>query len=136
MLALNYIILLYIVFLAILAYPVYSIVVEKCDPETWVLPYKMTVPFDSKSVLGWFLLWFIQCMMSTSYALCVLSTTSYFVCCCIYISTISKHFELLFKSIENDVDQMNNKNTFSPELSQNAQANLHQAIEVHVKIYE
>lgn len=106
------------------------------DPSALPLPYYMIVPFDTTTIWGWYLLWFIQCMMSSTYAVCVLSTTSYFICNCIYIGTICEHFDLLFASLEKDVEQIRNRNSNFIRLRDKALKCLHQAIEIHVKVYE
>lgn len=134
--AFTYIILLLIVFMALFIFSVYFILFDNFNPSELPLPYYMVIPFDTHTIFGWYLLWFIQCMMSTSYTVSVLSTTSYFVCSCLYIGTICNHFELLFESLGKNVEQIQERNTKYVELRLQAQTSLHQAVEIHVKIYE
>lgn len=137
MLAFDYMILIGILFTAYFIYSIYFILLGKFDPSALLLPYYMIVPFDTRTIYGWYLLWLIQCMMSASYAVCVLSTTMYFVSCCLYICTICQHFKLLFDSLELYVQQLQDeKCALNSNLRQEAQRCLHQAVEIHVKVYE
>lgn len=136
LLSISYIIMLLFVFMALFILSIYFIFMGTFNPSALLLPYYMSVPFDTKTISGWYLLWFIQCMMSSTYAVCVLSTTSYFVCTCIYICTICEHFDLLFASLERDIEQIQDQNSNFIGLRHKALKCLHHAIEIHVKVYE
>lgn len=126
------------VLLAKFAYSIYFMFMGSFDPSTLPLPYYMVVPFDDTTIWGWYLLWFIQCVMSFNYSMGVISTTSYFLCCCIYIDTMQKHIALLFATLKDNVDQIKNlkRQTAYRKLRQDIQGYLHQAIDLHVHILE
>ncbi|XP_055304812.1 odorant receptor 67a-like [Sitodiplosis mosellana] len=117
---------------------IYFVFLANSDPTSIALPYYMVVPFDTTTLCGWYLLWFIQCVMSFNYSMGVISTTSFFLCCCIYIDSIRKHMELIFASLKQNIDQIRQvkKRTAYHKLRRDIQENLHQAIDLHVKVID
>lgn len=102
------------------------------------MPFYMVVPFNTLSKLGWLLFWFIQFNMCFSYAICMVSMTSYFVGCCVYMDSICRHFELLIHLADENI-QLNQKEKNSikiNETDQKVQELLAQAIEMHYKLVE
>lgn len=115
---------------------IYFLSTGNFDASKFPLSYYMDVPFDTTTIWGWYLLWFIQCAMSFNYGMGMTSTTSYFLCCCLYIDTIRKHINFLFATLKDNFNQIQNVNNQKNyhKLCQNIQANLHEAIDLHVKI--
>lgn len=76
--------------------------------------------------------------MATLYAAIMVSTSSYFVCSCLYIDTICDHFEILIHSIENDVEESlkENKPPLSRKIGQRVKNIVIEAINIHVKALE
>lgn len=93
------------VFVAAFFYPIYCIYAGKLDTSKWPLPFNMVVPFDTTTIQGWYLMWFIQINSAITYCLSVISTTSYFVACCLYIVATCDHFNFLIRSIEANIKE-------------------------------
>lgn len=135
-LAFNYIFLLSLVFMGLFVYSIYLVLVGRFDSSALIMPYNMVVPFDTETIWGWYLLWVIQIMNAFSYSTCVLTITSYFVCTCIYIDSICKHFELILDLLERNIEQIQDIDSTCISPQQRAQKSLNQAVQIHVKIYE
>lgn len=108
--------------IASLFFSIYCIYIGNLDTSTWVLAFNICLPFNTLNLFGWYLKWIINLAMSISYALSLTSITSYFVCCCIYIHAICKHFNLL--------------NNLIGRNDESIQKNYQQAIDVHVTVFE
>lgn len=96
-------------FVSALFYSFYCIYCGQYDTSQWILPFVMYVPFDTTTFPAWYFLWFIQLNMSTAYIWVMLSITSYFISCCTYMYAICDHFDLLLKSLKQDVDGDENR---------------------------
>lgn len=103
-------------------YSVYCICVGNRDTSTWILAFNIVVPFNSQSIFGWYFKWFINLAMSISYALLLTSITSYFVCCCLYIHAICRHFHLIKNLIANN--------------DKSIHKHIKQAVDIHVNVNE
>lgn len=125
--------------MAALLYSFYWIYVGQYDPTKWPLPLSLSVPFDSTTFLGWYLLWFIQFNTSSAYVLTMVTITSYFVSCSVYVCAICEHFNLLTESLKKDVDQKLDplKKTFNNKdnpLEYNIK--IKSSVDIHNKLYE
>lgn len=99
---------------AALLYSLYCIIVGNFDTSTWELPFTLWVPFDTTTVHGWYLLWFIQFSMGMSYSSSQTTITSYFVCCSYYIGAICGHFNSLMNQVNKEVESnLMEKNTIA-----------------------
>lgn len=125
-------------FVASLFYSFYCVWCGNYDTSTWPLPFNILVPFDTTSLWGWYLLWFVQFSMGLSYTGCLTAITSYFMSCCLYICAICDHFDFLCDSIMNDVD----RNRIEKDQQkyrvrhQQIEEKIGRMIKVHDKIYE
>lgn len=121
-----------------LLYSVYCICHGNFDTSTWPLIFNMVVPFDTSTIWGWYLLWFLQFNIGLSYALCVVSVASYFMSCCFYITSICDDFKFLMRSINTNIKlNQNEKNPREHEKnSRKIQNQMHKLVELHVKMYE
>lgn len=79
------------------------------DMSAYILPFQMVLPFDTLSIDGWCLEWFIQLNVGLSYALCMIIATNHFIFYCYNIVAICIHFQLLMDSIRDDVEQIQSK---------------------------
>lgn len=113
--------------MASLCYSFYCIFVGNRDTSTFVLAFNIVVPFDTRHLFGWYVQWLIQLSMSISYVLSVVSVTSYFVCCCLYVQAICDHFNLLINSIDQNGE---------PYDERIQKTEMIEAIEIHVKVFE
>lgn len=124
-------------FVAAFLYPIYCMLNGRMDTSKWILPFVISVPFDTSQFYGWYLLWFIQLNMSIAYTCVMLSITSYFVSCSVYICAICDHFDLIFKSLKKDDDECAvEKKGQSQCRSTKYRNKIKRAINVHVQIYE
>lgn len=117
---------------------IYCICTGNYDTSTWSLSSKITVPFNTETIWGWYLLWFVHFNMGFSYVLSMVSITSYFVCCCFYISTICDHFDLHIKSADKYSDQLLKKKKQKKRkgIYRSIKNSIFQAIDIHVQVLQ
>lgn len=110
----------------------------KYDTSAWVLPFFISVPFNTESILGWYLLLLININIGVAYTLSMCTITSYFISCCYYVTAICKHFDFMIDTIENDVQFYKYEKNFhkSNELDKKIKENLCKSMEIHNKVYE
>lgn len=98
----------------------------------------MVVPFDTRTLYGWYLLWFFQFNLGLSYALCYISVTSYFLCCGFYIIALCDDFKLSIKLIGATIElNQNEKNSQNYEENyRKIKKQMKKLVEIHVKIFE
>lgn len=125
------------IFVKLYIYSIYCIAFGNFDTST-PLPVVMSVPFNAQTIWGWHLKCFLEFFMALTYAITLVSLTSYFVCCCLYIGAICNHFEFLMHSIRDDVHRNHAEKNLPKQhkLNRQTQANLVQAIQLHVKLIE
>lgn len=102
----------------------------------------LSVPFDTNTVWGWYLMWFFQFNISICYVSCTITITTYFICCCIYIDAICEHFRYLYDCTMENVEKNRNEN----ENEKNPQEcerrrfvineQMSKVVEIHAKIFE
>lgn len=86
-----------------LLYSFYCMLTGNYDTTTWILSYKLSVPFDKTTVDGWYLFWLISIQIGIPYSLAMILLMSYFAGCCYYIIGICYHFKLVISSINNSL---------------------------------
>lgn len=126
------------VFLAAGFFPIYCMYVGNFDTSTWPLPFNMAVPFDTSSIIGWYLLWFIQTNTAFSYCLGTIAPTAYFMNCCLYIITLCDHFNCIINSINEHVEgyhQIKNK-LKTKKINLQIKEKLGRAVKHHEEILE
>lgn len=107
------------------------------DASKIILPFTLSVPFETDSIWGWYSLWFIQLNISIAYASTMIGITSYFICCCLYVSTICDHLELVMQSTAQINYDSREKGTNNyRQYSLNVQTNLQKAIGIHANAIE
>lgn len=98
----------------------------------------LSVPFDTNTLWGWYLMWFFQFNISICYVSCTITITTYFVCCCIYIGAICEHFRFAYDCAMENVEQ--NRNEKDPQQYERRQLlineQMNKAAEIHAKIFE
>lgn len=70
------------------------------DTSTWFFPVKVVVPFDTSTVFGWYMKFFIYTTAVDVYFFAISSTVIYLASCCLYIEAGCKHFQLILKDID------------------------------------
>lgn len=119
-------------------YSTVCVCIGNYDTTNWVLQFPMKTPFNKEAVIGWYCIWCIQFIQSFSYAICMVTLTTYFVCCCFYIVTLCDHFQELCRLINKDVDQIQKVKNLpnSQNMYQRISKRLYQAIDLHVTTFE
>lgn len=125
-------------YVAALFYSIHCIWMGNVDTSTWFLPFHLIVPFDTKTIRGWYLFLLLQFNISLAYIMCMVAITSYFLCSCAYIEAIRDHFTSLIHSIRANVERKEiEKNPQKNEkIFQNIKDELNEAIEFHTKMIE
>lgn len=121
-----------------LIHSIYDIINGNYDTSAWILPFRISVPFNTDCIWGWYLLFFITINLAFAYALAMSSLTSYFISCCFYISAVCQHFDLIIASVEEDVAlNQDEKNLFKyMKREKKIKENLCKAINIHTEMYE
>lgn len=125
-------------FVAGLLFPFYNICVGNLDTSSWKLTYNIIVPFSRATVFGWLMTWFVEFNMAFTYALSVVSGTSYFVCCCFYLEAICKHFDLNMRLVDEKAKVKTVGETSAKKLDRARQIKdlLNESVKLHVDILE
>lgn len=125
-------------FVSALVYALCCIASGNFGTSSWQLPLYMILPFDETRVLGWLLAWFTQVVIDLAYVFSMISITSYFVSCCLYIVTLCDHFKLMMNRVNSDVDR-NQREKNPQKIRKNRfkiTKQLRQAIKFHATIFE
>lgn len=123
---------------ASLFYSFYSISIGDFDTSKWILPFKFALPFDTRVLWKWYILWFINLNIGLMYATSVTLIPSYFVGFCLYICAICDHFKLLIKSIDKDLerDRLRQNTKPSEKMFEQTKQKLCKAIRIQIKAFE
>lgn len=81
----------------------YNILIENFETSSWLLPFQISVPFNTDTIGGWYVLYLMQFSMGIAYSTCISSTVAYFVCCCLYIGGMCDQINFMIRSITNEV---------------------------------
>lgn len=119
-----------------LIHAVYGICVGNFDASAIDLPMNVVLPFDTRTIWGWGLLWMLQFNAFNSYPLIMVLTTTYFTCFCFYLIAICDHFNLLIESIRREVDAIQMETNQRGEQWQHVKKTIFRAVDVHVKMFE
>lgn len=79
----------------------YSMFVKDMSTPPWFLPFRISVPFSTANLCDRYLLWFIQFNIGLAFTLGMITMTSYFIACCLYINAICDHVDLIMQEIIN-----------------------------------
>lgn len=98
----------------------------------------LSAPFDTNTIFGWYLMWFFQFNISICYVSCIITITTYFVCCCIYIGALCEHFGFLYKRVTESVEKNRHEtNTIQAnKMEQEIKQQMSKVVIIHAKIYE
>lgn len=126
------------VYVSTFIYSIYCICIGNYDTSTWPVLIEMSVPFDTKTIYGWYLLLFILNSMDIAYLTCLFLAATQFIGYCTYIAAICDHFDLMMQNVQANVEQNlreTNQQKFE-ETSMKIIAKVREAIQIHVKINE
>lgn len=110
------------------------IYIGRFNTSSWPHLFNFAVPFDARSVLGWYLLWFIQFNVDFLHVFCMVFISSYFICCCYYVEGICEHFNFVMQSIKRAVDENDVEKT--AEKCQKIRQKITEAVKIHVEIFQ
>lgn len=125
-------------FLAALFYSFYCIAVGNFDTQTYFIPLHVSLPFNTKILWKWYLLWFSEFNMGFAYAISLVAVTSYFVSCCFYLSAVCAHVNFVISSIGNHFpENLKKSRPFHQRMNtRKAKQLLNKAVEMHVQMLE
>lgn len=108
------------------------------DVENLVLPYNMEMPFNTTTILGWYMLWFVYASMSFAFVSILVPVTGYFVSCYHYIAALYEHIEILATKIDRDIEVASaEQNIFKRAFKYNSvQATFSEFVSIHQSAYE
>lgn len=72
---------------------IYNIFMGNSHPETWYLPYMISLPFDRSTYIGYVLTLLAQMMAGYTYIIIMTAITTYFLSCCFYIEACIRHLQ-------------------------------------------
>lgn len=124
------------VFVAIFFISIFVCFSDNIELSTIDLPIKFAVPFYTTTILGWYTLWLFEFNIGIAYGVSVVAGTSYFVCCCIYISAICDHYTLIIQSRIKYIGTLSTTKNKASVLQKKMKTLLSQAVEIHVKGFE
>lgn len=116
----------------------YYIFVGNLDTSTWKTAFNHAVPFETKTLWKWYVLWIYQFNVGLWYAANMAVVTAYFTCCCFYLVGIDNHCIMLIESLQSDVDK-NRFNKNQLEYWKNCfkiKEKLCEALKLHEKSFE
>lgn len=133
-----YIIFNQISFISSFVYSIFMLLTSTFDASKLLLPFNFVVPFNTQTLWGWYLMWFLQFNTGISYIFSTVSVISYFMCCCYYIGAICDHFDILIEMIKNDLEFYRKENNplVYRKLGKSIQRKFHQSIAIHIKAFE
>lgn len=117
-----------------LAKSIYLLVTGNFDAAQLVLPYNLYMPFDTQTLCGWYLFWFICASMSFAFVSILVPVTGYFVSCYHYIAAISEHIDILAASINRDIDEATSQR--NPDKKATIFNKMHNTFSEFVEIHE
>lgn len=87
----------------------YNICVGNHHPETWYLPYMISLPFDRSTYMGYLLSLLAQMMAGYTYILTMSAVTTYFLACCFYIEACIQHLQYKIENLDIILENERNK---------------------------
>lgn len=125
-------------YVSALAYSIISIAMGNNDASTWPIVYEFSVPFNTKTIFGWYVLLLMTACIDLAYVACLVLGTNQFIGCCIYIEAICEHIDLIMQTIEanvkRNIDEKNPRKM--EETNTEIKAQLRNAITTHIMVYE
>lgn len=78
----------------------YNLCIGNYHPETWYLPYMISLPFDRRTYSGYLLSLLAQMLAGYTYILTMCAVSTFFVAGCFYIEACLKHFQDKVRDID------------------------------------
>lgn len=108
------------------------------DASTWPVLFELSVPFDTKTIYGWYLLLMLLISLDLAYLVCIVFGTTQFIGSCIYIVAICDQFDSNIQMIQTNIEQNQRETNREKNIKTKIQINkqIHDAIQIHARIYE
>lgn len=109
--------------------------------STWFSPMKISVPFDTSSVFGWYMKFLIQIWFAMCYNMYISTLIPYFANCCSYIHACYEQFKFDYLNFNDNFSKLlKNRLKFSrrhtPSCYEPFNSQLIDLVRFHIKIKE
>lgn len=126
-----------ITFLFPFLFSIYCVYIGDVDTSTWQLRFQYSLIFNSNNLWNWYFAWVCECMSAMAYASCIVASTTYFICCCLYIEAICEHFKWTINMIREKIDENQNvKIVYELRNPLKIKKEMNQAVELQTKALE
>lgn len=108
------------------------------DASTWPVIFELSVPFDTKTIFGWYLQLLITTCLDLAYIMCMLFGTTQFIGSCIHIMAMCEHFDLIMQKIQVKIEKNLRESNSRKFIVTRAKIDdqIRDAIQMHVNIYK
>lgn len=73
------------------------------NTNTWFFALKFSVPFNTSTVFGWYMLLTLETVVACVYVTLTTVVVTYLSSCCLYIKAMHDHFKGNFQKIDNRI---------------------------------
>lgn len=122
------------VYVSALTYSIFCICMGNFNASTWPVLIELSLPFDTKSICGWYLSLFFFWCMDVSYLTCFLWGTTQFIGCCLYLEAACEHFDFQMQTFQQNIEKNPHENLRQQYHQPNGK--IKDAIEIHNLVYE
>lgn len=120
-----------VVILPPLIYSIICLLYGNFDTSTWFLALKMSTPFDTSNISGWYLSYILGSALFVPYITALECVLTSLVSSCFYLGAIREHCESMFQTLDSKIDQIS-----STEDTWRTKTVFDNVISFHVKITE
>lgn len=120
-------------------FSIYYVSIGNVDTSTFFLPLRMTPPFSTDTLLGWYTFWLYQFIDIIAFLGATITAALHFGGYCFYLHALCDHFDYLIETAGYEFLQSPSngpRKLSTRRRSSIAQKNLGNAIEHHNMIYE
>lgn len=118
-----------ITYAANICYAIYNYLGGNHSPETYETPYKISLPFDRSTYIGFIMTLFTNMAVTILLSLITLAVIGFFGAACYYIEGGILHFQ-------NEISKINGMIQITKCNSKKSEEDLSNAIEFHIKLIE
>lgn len=104
------------------------------NPDTWYFPVSISVPFDSSTILGWYLKFSVYVYGSSAYFVGITSIVTFLMGCFFYINAFVEHMQSIFDRVDAELEKVNSAGNKREEIEINSQ--MSGAVAFHMEIME
>lgn len=104
------------------------------DTNTWFFATKLSVPFSTSSVFGWYMLVTWQTFSATTFLFVLTAIITYLLSCCFYVQALRDHFKSTFDKIDTKI--VADATASTDEVNTETLVALEKVVSFHVKSME